>query len=322
MTEPGRCDAGDVDALIGRRVVVRHRIGELLSDAVGELAADGADLVVHTRRGPVRVRRGAVTAVRPVPPPVPRRASLTAIARLEELCADAWPALTDQRLGAWRLRAAEEFTGRANAALAIGDPGVPIATALVEARAFAARHGITPRVQAPTGSPWDRAVAAHGWVLDVGHRAGAEVSVQVADLGELGRAEGPGDVEISHRPDDAWWRQVLGRPPSPPERHVLASPSAAGFLVSRDATGTAVGAGRAVVVDDHVHLSALVVDPAVRRRGLGGALVAAAAAWGRERGARWGVLQVATHNTAALALYAAAGWTEHHRYRYLVMPSR
>jgi N-acetylglutamate synthase len=30
------------------------------------------------------------------------------------------------------------------------------------------------------------------------------------------------------------------------------------------------------------------------------------------------VLQVAVHNTAALALYDRAGWTEHHRYRYLV----
>ena len=47
-----------------------------------------------------------------------------------------------------------------------------------------------------------------------------------------------------------------------------------------------------------------------------------AARWGRDRGARWGVLQVAVHNTAALALYARAGWTEHHRYRYLVRDLR
>ena len=81
-----------------------------------------------------------------------------------------------------------------------------------------------------------------------------------------------------------------------------------------------VAAGRAVVVEDHLHLSVLTVDPAARRRGHGTALLAAAARWGRERGARWGVLQVAVHNTAALALYARTGWTEHHRYRYLVPP--
>jgi ribosomal protein S18 acetylase RimI-like enzyme len=79
---------------------------------------------------------------------------------------------------------------------------------------------------------------------------------------------------------------------------------------------------RVVVVEDHLHLSVLTVDPVARRRGHGAALVAAAARWGRERGTRWGVLQVAVHNTAALALYARAGWTEHHRYRYLVPPDR
>jgi ribosomal protein S18 acetylase RimI-like enzyme len=79
-----------------------------------------------------------------------------------------------------------------------------------------------------------------------------------------------------------------------------------------------VGAGRAVVVEDHLHLSVLTVAPAARRQGHGTALLAGAARWGREHGARWGVLQVAVHNTAALALYARSGWTEHHRYRYLV----
>ena len=189
MTEPGRCDTGNVTGLIGRRVVVRHRVGDKQTDAVGELSADGADLVVQTRRGPVRVARSAVTAVRAIPPAPPRRASLTAIARLEELCADAWPAFVDERLGAWRLRAAGGFTARANSALAIGDPRLPTAAALAAVRTFAERHGITPRVQAPVGSPWDKAVAAQGWVLDVGHAAGAVVSVQVADLARL--AVGP-----------------------------------------------------------------------------------------------------------------------------------
>ncbi len=330
MGESGRCDtenSGQVDGLIGRRVVVRHRVGEKLSDAVGELSVDGPDLVVHTRRGPVRVQRSAVTAVRAVPPAVPRRASLSAIARLEALCADAWPALVEERLGAWRLRAAGGYTGRANAALAIGDPGMPTAAALDVARAFADRHGIGPRVQVPMGSPWDKAVSAAGWVLDEGHAAGAVVSVQVADLEVLARVAGHEGERPSTQagwaeatsPDDAWWRLVLGGvPPSAAQRHVLASPSTAGFLLLRDEAGTAVGAGRAVVVDDHAHLSVLTVDPDRRRRGHGTRLLGAAADWGRRRGARWGVLQVAVHNSAALALYTKTGWTEHHRYRYLV----
>src|SRR6476661_7624759 len=192
MTERGRCDAANVTGLIGRRVVVRHRVGDKQTDAVGELSADGADLVVQTRRGPVRVARSAVTAVRAIPPAPARRASLTAIARLEELCADAWPAFVDERLGAWRLRATGGFTARANSTLAIGDPGLPTAVALAAVRTFAERHGITPRVQAPVGSPWDKAIAAQGWVLDVGHAAGSVVSVQVSDLAAPGNGAGRG----------------------------------------------------------------------------------------------------------------------------------
>ena len=111
---------------------------------------------------------------------------------------------------------------------------------------------------------------------------------------------------------------MLGGPPTPAQRHVLGG---AGALTLTDAQGV-VGAGRVVVVADHLHVSVLTVDPALRRRGHGTALLAAAARWGRGHGARWGVLQVAVHNTAALALYARAGWTEHHRYRYLVPPRR
>ena len=177
------------DDLVGRRVALRHRLGSgLLTDAVGELAADDGALVVHTRRGAVRVARADVVAVRAVPPPVPRRASWAAVARVENLCADAWPARVDRPLGAWRLRATGGFTGRANAAVAVGDPGVPVPAALEVVRAFADEHGVAPRVHAPVGSPWDRAVAREGWVLDAGHEAGAEVAVLVADVDRLAAA--------------------------------------------------------------------------------------------------------------------------------------
>ncbi len=323
--DPGRMGGVDVpDALLGRRVALRHRLADgLLTDAVGELAdAGGGAVVVHTRRGGVRVHRSAVVAVRAVPPPVPRRASWAAVARLENLCADAWPARVDRPLGAWRLRAAGGFTGRANAALAVGDPGVPVPAALDAVRAFAAAHGVGPRVQAPTGSPWERAVAAEGWVLDAGHAAGAEVAVLVADVDRLAGPGDPGrrggrEVALSPEPTDAWWALALGRDPTPDERRVLApdGPLPTAFGVVRD-----TGVVRAAVVDDHVHLSRLAVTPAARRAGAGTRLVAAAAAWGRARGARWAVLQVALHNTAARALHERLGATEHHRYRYLVPP--
>ena len=241
-----------LNELFGARVALRYRFGErdgraLYSDAVGELSRDETDdaaVVVATRRGPVRVDRSAVVAVRAVPPPVPRRPSWAAVARLEGLCADAWPAQVDVALGAWRLRAGG-FTGRAsgdrvaapptetpdwhagrpaavercNAALAIGDPGLPLPQALDAVRAFAAAHGVPARVQVPMGSPWDRAVASAGWVLDVHHEAGAEVAVLVGDLRRL--AVPAETVALAPRADDAWWELALGRAPTPVERGVL-----------------------------------------------------------------------------------------------------
>ena len=176
------------DELLGRRVSLRHRVGEragrpLLSDAVGVLAADGPGaLLVNTRRGPVRVSREAVVAVREIPPAVPRRASLAAVARLEHLCADAWPALVDRPLGDWRLRAAGGFTGRANAALAVGDSGRRVDVALGIVRDFAAEQGIPALVHVPLGSPWDRSVTGAGWRLATEHAAGPVSAVLVAPL--------------------------------------------------------------------------------------------------------------------------------------------
>lgn len=318
-----------LDSLAGRRVSLRHRVGDrdgrpLLSDAVGELTLGVDDVTVATRRGAVRVPRTAVVAVRAVPPAPPRRASWGAVARLEELCADAWPALADERLGAWRLRAARGYTARANGALALGDPGVPLPDALDAVRAFSAAHGIPPRVTVPVGSPWDTAVARQGWVLDAGHPAGAEVAVLVAELGRVGGPrEGGWTITTPGRPEDDWWAMGLrGATPTPAQRHVLdPADGSTAFVLARDAAGAAVGQLRAAVVQDHLHLSWLEVVPAARRRGLGSALVAAAAGWARARGTRFGVLQVALHNTAARALYAGIGWTEHHRYRYLVPPA-
>jgi ribosomal protein S18 acetylase RimI-like enzyme len=312
--------------LVGQRVSLRFRVGErdgrpLFRDAVGELTDDAGTLVVDTRRGPVRVDPGTVVAVRAVPPAAPKRAPLAAVVRLEELCADAWPAQHERRLGEWRLRAAGGYTGRANSALAVGDPGVPLPDALAAVRAFAGEHGLGPRAQVPIGSPWDRAVEATGWVLETEHAAGAEVSVMVTDLADLAAPRHV--VDLPERPVDAWWRLAGPPEPTPAQRHVLdpgGDPRTA-FALARDAAGGAVGRLRATVVADHLHLSVLDVLPAARRQGLATSLLGAAAGWGRAHGARWAVLQVALQNTTARALYDRLGFVEHHRYRYLVPPS-
>jgi ribosomal protein S18 acetylase RimI-like enzyme len=194
---------------------------------------------------------------------------------------------------------------------------MPTAAALDAVRGYAAQAGIGPRVQVPVGSPWDAAVAAQGWELEVAHAAGAEVTVEVVELDRLHRCTRAPDVQVTERPDAAWWRIVAGGQPTAAARGVLdpCSDLPLAFLLAGGA-----GALRAAVVEDHVHLSALQVHPAARRTGLASRLLGAAAAWGRERGARWGVVQVALPNTGARALYDRLGFVAHHRYRYLVPP--
>ncbi|GAY13202.1 N-acetyltransferase [Pseudonocardia sp. N23] len=324
---PGRVA---LDALVGSRVALRHLIGErdgrpLFTDAVGTLSDGGerdgvATVVVATRRGDVVVARDKVVAAREVPPATPRRAPWTDVTRLQHLCADAWPALVDRPLGGWRLRAADGFSGRANAALAVGDPGVGTGAALALVRGFADEHGLAPRVLAPLGSPWSRAVRAEGWVPDAAHEPGPEVSTQVTACEAV--ADDAGTVIVSSRPDAAWWSVALGGPPTEAQRHVLA-PAAGGriadvgFGVAGDPADPA-GVVRLAVVDDHLHVARLAVTPSGRRRGTGTTLVAGAARWGLEHGARWLVLQVSTANPGGLAFWASLGTTEHHRYHYLV----
>lgn len=303
----------ELSSLIGRRVALRFVAGErdgrpLLTDAVGDLSADGDTLVVVTRGGPVRVARDAVTAVRAVPPPVPRRAPLAAVARLETLCADAWPALVDERLGAWRLRAAGGYTGRANSTLVLGNADRPVPAALAQVQRFAAHHGIVPRASVAAGTPWDRAVTAAGWALDAGYARGPVVSVQVAALPPAGPPAG----EVAPAPGPAWWR-ITGQPDTPAARHVLTAAPDTAFLTLDDRAAV-----RVAVVEDHAHLSVLAVEPAARRRGLASAVTAAACGWAAEHGARFAVLQVSVANAAAITLYRRLGFTEHHRYRYLV----
>src|SRR5699024_1978668 len=104
------------------------------------------------------------------------------VTTLERICADAWPPIVSQPLGQWRLRAAHGYTGRANSALALGDPGNPVTTALQQVHDFCHQHSIAPKVQAVHGSDIEPDLAAAGWSPDPTHAAGALVSVQVGPL--------------------------------------------------------------------------------------------------------------------------------------------
>jgi len=236
---------------------------------------------------------------------------MDAIAELEIRCADAWPALVDERLGQWRLRAADGFTGRANSALTTGDPGCPIPEALATISAFAARHAIKPAAHVTVGSRTERDIRAAGWQLAEDHPGGAESAVMVGPLPDAALPAGDAAGEVLAKPSPQWWELAIGEP-TPAQRHVLGTGPLLGF-------GYVEGAAvvRGCVVDSTLHISRLAVRPELRRQGTARRLLATLGAWARDCGARDAVLQVAVHNEAAIRLYEGLGFAEHHRYRYL-----
>ncbi len=246
----------------------------------------------------------------------PDNRSMHTVDRLQRQCADAWPAVVERPLGQWRLRAAGGFTGRANSALTVGDPGIAVGDALAEVRAFAHANGIPAAAHVVRGAPVEAELARAGWTVEVDHPGGAESAVMTGDVAGLA-GHPPAGVTVENDAPDDWWPLAVGADrPTPAQRRVLAGADDVGFGTARDAGGSVVGVVRAAVVGDLLHIARLAVAGTHRRCGLATGLLAALAEWGTARGATTCALQVAEHNAGAISLYAGLGCRPHHHYRY------
>ena len=242
------------------------------------------------------------------------------IAELEAVAARGWRAPEEARLGGWLLRAADGFTGRANSALAVGDPGLPLADALIRVRDWYAARGLPPMVAVPhpLGRPGDshvdRFLDRHGW----GVRSGPAV-VMTAATADVARSGPAADAELRPEPDPAWLDLYHGyRRHLPPvaRRLLLSAPFQAFASIRRD--GGTVAIGRVAVAAGWGGLSAVAVHPGHRRAGLATAIGAALAEAAARQGAARLYLQVEENNAAAMALYTSCGFTGHHRYHYRI----
>jgi len=242
---------------------------------------------------------------------------------LEAAAADSWRAPEEAALGAWRLRAAGGFTGRANSALAVGDPGVPVATAIDEVVRWYRARGLRPMVavafpsRLPHSSGVHRLLEERGWAVD----HGAIVMTAAPDLAAGRAAAPPAAVGLDEEPDEAWLElyRPRGRTPPPVARRLLMSAPWQAFGSVREG-GRTVAIGRVAVAAGWAGLTAVAVDPAHRRRGLGGAITAALAGAAAAHGAAGVYLQVEHDNAAARSLYRRHGFTDHHEYHYRVAP--
>jgi len=88
----------------------------------------------------------------------------------------------------------------------------------------------------------------------------------------------------------------------------LAEQNRPGLGIWRGAGLQAMACGWLIL--DELHITVVAVDPALRRLGLGRAVLAGLLALGQAAGARHATLEVAAPNGAARGLYAAAGFKE------------
>lgn len=260
---------------------------------------------------------------------------MISIDELERVAALGWQAPEQERLGGWLLRSAEGFTGRANSALPVGDPGMRAAGAAEHVRAWYERRGLPGMISVaypagePHRSPLDVLLESRRWTV----RAGA-ATVMVASAGALeanaleagavigGAVTGGTDnVEIEAYPDEAWLGRYhyRGRQLPPVAIRLLTSAPWQAFASVRSG-GETIAIGRVAAAAGWAGLTAVEVDPRYRRRGLAAAVTAALAGAAAGQGVTQLYLQVEDDNAAALALYKKIGFTDHHGYHYRVAP--
>jgi len=261
---------------------------------------------------------------------------------LERVAAGHWRGTEEEWLGEWLLRAADGFTGRANSALPLGDPGLPLEAALDYVTGWYRARGLPavmavplplpPADDAPSAGPsavrsdmpsvgLDAELTGRGWATRPG-----PAFVMVADLPLTvagGGLPAGAVVAADAEPDEDWIAayHYRGTDRQPPVlRDVLTSAREQAFISLRTESGV-LAIARLSIAGGWAGLTAVEVDPAYRRAGLGLAITAAACAEAVARDVHRVFLQVAVDNAGARALYERCGFRYSHRYHYRVAPA-
>jgi len=249
---------------------------------------------------------------------------LTIIER-ERAAALHWRGTEEERLGDWLLRAAEGFTGRANSALPLGDPGLPLDDALAAVVAWYRGRGLPPMIAVPmpldTPSNLDDHLSERSWLTRPG-----PALVMTADLARVRATPGlPAGLEIhvTDEPDGEWLRmyRYRGQPDLPPVGLKVLTSAREQAFVSIRSPAAAVAVGRLSLAGGWAGITSVEVDPRHRRRGLGTMITLGICAEAVARGADEILLQVETENEPARTLYERCGFTYSHRYHYRIAPA-
>jgi len=242
------------------------------------------------------------------------------VARVEDVCLNAWPALQEIHYDGWLIRLADGQTRRTNSVNVVGKGSLPMAQKIAYCEAVYRRHGLRPhfRVLSTAGCELSDALTARGY------RAEDESTTLFMDFAECPPTGEPAfAVElVPDAPSTEWMSarmQFHGQTPGERAKiekilQQLALPCV--FAAVRDESGTIRSLAKGAVHDGIVCLNMVATDPAVRRRGYSRACLSAILRWARnEAGAEGACLQVVSANAPAIRLYEKLGFT-HELYRY------
>lgn len=325
---------------VGGRVVVRYRLAEGAeagaTDFLGELVARNEDfLVVDTKRERVKLIRADVVAAKDVPPPASRRGPAherVSADDLEKVMATGWQAVDRGGLGDWVLRASEGFTGRANSALVVGDPSLPLDKAIDYVEQWYSERD-RPAIFQVHGAPGfaveqvpvAAALLERGYAVGGGRHDWQRVLIMTgasAGMPPLTEQSAPVTADAELKLD---WLMSYGEQrtvvPGVTEA-VLTGSDGQLFLSVRDpGTGRIVALARMAIHPGWAGIFGLWVHPDHRRKGLGSTLVSAVAMVARENNMPAIYLQVSADNTEGVAFWEGLGFTVHHEYTYLTRPA-
>jgi N-acetylglutamate synthase len=235
---------------------------------------------------------------------------------------DGWPPNERTELGGWLLRAAAGFTGRANSVLPLGDPGVPLSTAVDRCERWYDDRGLRRLfcLFGPEGFTVDNDPLG-GELLARSYEPFKNTMVLTASTAalkpEVTHASGA-RVRLEPEPSPAWWSAWAehgGAAPTMARSVMTGSPDQ--LFASLEIGGAVVGIARLAFAHVWAGVSSLHVAPEHRRTGVALQLMGALGDESRARRIRSVYVQVAQENSPSRHLFERLGFSTHHQYLYL-----
>ncbi|MEM7334130.1 MAG: GNAT family N-acetyltransferase [Chloroflexota bacterium] len=244
------------------------------------------------------------------------------ISEIEQIALETWPAEEMVDCDGWVLRASRGTTSRANSVWPNQDNGRLSLTQKIEAaESFYQSRNLTVKFQV---NPISKPVNLAQTLLAKGYKAVGHVVVQTAVISSRQPPINPQLLFIHSDRLTAGWLKFHqdGNQYSEEETAVrggimrrITTPV---VYLEAELNGETVGIGSAILMNGWLGILNMRTADAVKRQGVGTAVLTKLLQWGQQKGATKTFLQVVAKNQPAQALYRQFGYETVYGYHYLV----